>query len=168
MRAWTRKKTRLLTCSCASCARSSPTPARARTTSKPCGAGATSYASPNHSRWQAESDHPSEQYGPGGIGDTSRLLVQSSALKAELCTRTTALADEQLRWRERATNAAKPDMILVANQCLKERPQLANKPGGVAVVAPCHWSPPWPPTPGPQPRGDPTLSCQDQGPGSGR
>src|SRR3954451_23295289 len=119
MGAWTSPNTRSSTCLSASCARSSPTPARARTTSKPCGAGATSYASPNHSRWQAESDYPSEQYGPGGIGDT----------------RTTALADEQLRWRERATNAAQPDMILVANQCPKGRRSLANKPGRVTAAA---------------------------------
>src|SRR3954451_1425884 len=119
MGAWTSPNTRSSTCSCASSGRSWPTPARARATSKPCGAGATSYASSNHSRWQAESNHPSEQYGPGGIGDTSRLLVQSLPSKAELCNRTTALADEQLRWRERATNAAQPNMILVATQCLK-------------------------------------------------
>src|SRR5690349_14549309 len=124
MGAWTSPNTRSSTCSCASSGRSSPTPARARTTSKPCGAGATSCASPNHSRWQAERDHPSEQYGPGGSGDASRLLVQSSPSKAELCTRTTALADEQ-----------QPDMILVANQCPKGRRSLANKPGGVTATA---------------------------------
>src|SRR3954463_5385891 len=106
MGAWTSQNTRLLTCSCASSGRSSPTTARARTTLKPCGAGATSCASSNHSRWQAERDHPSQQHGPDGIGDTSRLLLQSSAFVGELCNRTTALADEQLRWRERATNAA--------------------------------------------------------------
>src|SRR3954467_9868305 len=141
MGAWTSPNTRSSTCSCASSGRSSPTPARARTTSKPCGAGATSYASSNHSRWQAERDHPSEQYGPGGSGDTSRLLLQSSAFVGELCNRTTALADEQLRWRERTTNAAQPGMILVANQCPKGRRSLANKPGGVTATA--LRSPPW-------------------------
>src|SRR4051812_16661504 len=71
MGAWTSPNTRSSTCLSASSGRSSPTPARARTTSKPCGAGAMFCASSNHSRWQAERDHPSEQYEPGGIGDAS-------------------------------------------------------------------------------------------------
>src|SRR5215211_3807301 len=71
MGAWTSPNPRLLTCSCASSGRSWPRPRAVSTTSKPCGAGATFCASSNHSRWQAESDHPSEQDEPGGIGDTS-------------------------------------------------------------------------------------------------
>jgi hypothetical protein len=35
-----------------------------------------------------------------------------------------------LRWRERATNAAQPDMNPVANQCPKERRSLANSSSG--------------------------------------
>src|SRR4051795_3311004 len=72
MGAWTSPNTRLLTCSCASSGRSWPGRQAVSTTLKPCGAGATFCASSNHSRWQAERDHPSEQYGPGGSGDTSQ------------------------------------------------------------------------------------------------
>src|SRR3954453_12225952 len=71
MEAWTSPNPRLLTCSCASLGRSWPRPRAVSTTLKPCGAGATFCASSNHSRWQAESDHPSEQYKLGGMGDTS-------------------------------------------------------------------------------------------------
>src|SRR3954453_22354373 len=77
MEAWTSPNPRLLTCSCASSGRSWPGRQAVSTTSKPCGAGATFCASSNHSRWQAESDQPSEQYKPGcraGGTNTKRLL----------------------------------------------------------------------------------------------
>src|SRR5215207_4129308 len=87
MGAWTSPNPRLLTCSCASSGGSWPRPRAVSTTSKPYGAGATSCASPNHSRWQADSDHPSEQYEPGGIGGhqpCSRVIMLISAVPSFL------------------------------------------------------------------------------------